>query len=192
MRLTLGIMEKCINTGMLLMSRLRAGIWRLRGAAIGQKASVGSRCRVDRPWCVRIGKRAFAERGVFIKIVDDNAVLDIGDYVFIGTGTEFDIMERLIIGEHTIIAPNCFITDHNHRMLAELLLDQQPCVAKPVIIGRDVWLGAGVIVLPGITIGDGAIVGAQAVVTKDVPPLGIVAGVPAKLLRYRGDKGSKD
>jgi acetyltransferase-like isoleucine patch superfamily enzyme len=55
-----------------------------------------------------------------------------------------------------------------------------------VVIGRKVWLGASVIVVPGVTIGDGAIVGAGAVVTKDVPASGIVAGVPARLIRMTG------
>lgn len=56
------------------------------------------------------------------------------------------------------------------------------------IIGNDVWLGNNTIILDGVTIGDGAIVGAGSVVTKDVPPYGIVVGVPAKLLRYRFEK----
>ena len=54
-----------------------------------------------------------------------------------------------------------------------------------MIIGSDVWLGANVVVVPGVRIGDGAVVGANAVVTRDVPPMAIVAGVPARLLRYR-------
>jgi virginiamycin A acetyltransferase len=54
-----------------------------------------------------------------------------------------------------------------------------------VIIGNDVWIGANAIILPGVTIGDGAIVGAGAIVTHDVPPYAIVAGVPAEILKYR-------
>ena len=54
-----------------------------------------------------------------------------------------------------------------------------------IIIGNDVWIGANAIILPGVTVGDGAIVGAGAVVSRDVPPYAIVAGVPAKILRYR-------
>lgn len=170
------------------MSRFRAAIWRLRGAGLGQKVSVGSRCRVDRPWCLQIGGRTTAESDVYIKIVDDNAVLKIGEYVFIGKGTELDIMEKLTIGDHTVIAPKCFIIDHNHSTAANLRIDQQPCVVKPVVIGKDVWLGTGTVVLPGVTIGDRAIIGANAVVTRNVPPMAIVAGVPAKLLRYRDSK----
>lgn len=57
--------------------------------------------------------------------------------------------------------------------------------SKPVIIGNDVWIGKSVIIMDGVTVGDGAIIGAKAVVTKDVPPYAIVAGVPARILRYR-------
>ncbi|MFC0244417.1 DapH/DapD/GlmU-related protein [Falsochrobactrum ovis] len=59
--------------------------------------------------------------------------------------------------------------------------------AKRVVIGNDVWLGHGAVILPGVTIGHGAVVGAGAVVSKDVPPYHIVAGVPAKVLRKRFD-----
>lgn len=59
---------------------------------------------------------------------------------------------------------------------------------RPVKVGNDVWIGDRAIVMDGLTIGDGAIVAANAVVTKDVPPYAIVAGVPAKILRYRFDK----
>ena len=56
---------------------------------------------------------------------------------------------------------------------------------KTVIVGNDVWIGTGVMVMGGVTIGDGAVVGAGAIVTKDVPPYAVVAGVPAKVIRYR-------
>ena len=182
------IIETYIAALSLLRGRLRARVLAVRGASIKQKTSLGCRCRVDRPWCLSMGERSSAESDVYMKIVDDNATLRIGDYVFIGKGSEFDVMEKLTIGDHTVIAPDCFITDHDHGIMPDLRIDQQSCVARPIAIGRDVWLGRGTTVLSGVTIGDGAVVGANAVVRHDVPPLGIVAGVPAKLIRYRNDK----
>ena len=58
-------------------------------------------------------------------------------------------------------------------------------VLRPVSIGNDVWIGARVIVLGGVTIGNGAVIGAGSVVTRDVPPYAVVAGTPARLIRYR-------
>jgi acetyltransferase-like isoleucine patch superfamily enzyme len=84
-----------------------------------------------------------------------------------------------------LIAPGCFITDHNHGIKADSTIWQQPCVQQDVRIGAGAWLGAKVIVLPGVTIGDGAVVAAGAVVTRDVDPMTIVAGVPARLVGTR-------
>ena len=188
MKLWHRFVEECSTYISLIKGRVRAKIFGLRGSVISQKVFFGARCGISRPWCVKIDKHFFAEDDVYLKIVSRNAILHIGKFVFVGRRTQFDVMKKVSIGDHTIIAPNCFITDHTHGTLAELRIDEQPCVAEPVIIGRDVWLGAGVVVLPGVTIGDGAIVGAHAVVTKDVPPMGIVAGVPARLLRYRDNR----
>jgi len=60
-----------------------------------------------------------------------------------------------------------------------------PAIARLTVIGNDVWIGHGAFVLPGVSIGDGAVVAAQAVVTKDVPPYAVVAGSPAKVVKYR-------
>jgi acetyltransferase-like isoleucine patch superfamily enzyme len=117
---------------------------------VSSKAHLGAGCRIDRPWCVRIGKRFFAEELTYLKVVADSALLEFGEFVFIGRGSEFDVMEKVSVGDHTVIAPGCFITDHNHGIDAGRRVDQQPCIAKPVTIGRDVWLGAKVIVLAGV------------------------------------------
>lgn len=72
-----------------------------------------------------------------------------------------------------------FITFQQNKPISDKL--------KPVYIGNDVWVGNNVIIMGGVTVGDGAIVGAGALVTHDVPPYGVVAGVPAKIIKYRFD-----
>ncbi len=76
-------------------------------------------------------------------------------------------------------------SDRYHQFAPPLYPNAQATAFRPVHVGNDVWIGHGAFILPGVTIGDGAIVGAQAVVTKDVPPYGIVAGNPATLRRMR-------
>jgi acetyltransferase-like isoleucine patch superfamily enzyme len=61
----------------------------------------------------------------------------------------------------------------------------RPVIAKLTVIGNDVWIGHGAFILPGVTVGDGAVIAAMSVVTKDVPPYALVAGSPAKVVRYR-------
>ena len=169
----------------LVCGRLRAALLRLRGARVGAKASLGARCMVDRAGGVTIGERAVLEADVYLKLASDRARLEIGNHTFVGRGAEFDVLEKISIGEHTLIAPRCFITDHGHGTAAGLRMDEQPTVAEVVVIGSDVWLGAGTVVLPGVRIGDGAVVGANSVVTADVEAMSVVAGAPARFLRHR-------
>jgi acetyltransferase-like isoleucine patch superfamily enzyme len=167
--------------------RLRATTLRLRGARIAAKTFIGAGLHVRRPWCINIGTRVEVEHNVFLKIVDDHASLTIGDHAFIGTGSEIDVALSVTIGAHALIAPNVFITDHAHNHAAGAHLDEQGSRNAAVVIGDDAWIGTRAIILPGITIGSGAIIGAGAVVTKDVPPNAIAAGVPARVMGSRSE-----
>jgi acetyltransferase-like isoleucine patch superfamily enzyme len=185
-------LENCRGLALLSLGRMRARALSLRGASFKPKGFLGSRCKIDRPWCVRAGERFLAEDSVYLKIVADNAILEFGDHVFVGRGSEFDVLGRVSVGDHTLIAPGCFITDHGHGISSEFRINHQPGSARPVTIGRDVWLGANVVVVAGVKIGDGAVVGAGSVVTRDVPSMAVVAGSPARLLRYRGAETDVD
>ena len=168
-----------------ILGRLRAQYHRLRGAAIDAKCNLGARVRIDRPKSVRIGTRATLEADVWLKVVDSGARLEIGEYSFIGRGTEFDVSHSVTVGQHVLLGPGVFITDHNHNFARGMRIDQQGCRSAPVIIEDDCWLGAKVVVLPGVTIHRGAVVGAGAVVTKDLPAYSISVGVPARVIAQR-------
>jgi carbonic anhydrase/acetyltransferase-like protein (isoleucine patch superfamily) len=114
-----------------------------------------------------------------------NKLLIRGAYV--NRFTMLDAHERIEIGAHCMIGPNCYITDADHGMALGLLVGEQAMNTKPVVIQDGVWLGAGVVVLKGVTIGSNAVVGAGAVVTKDVPPDMKVAGVPARMIGKRAE-----
>lgn len=167
----------------LLLGRLRAALLRLRGARVGAKTSIGARLVAHQPGAITLGSRVEIEHDVFIKM--NSGSLTVGDYVFIGRGTELDVADSITIGAHSLIAPNVFITDHTHRHARAVRLNAQGNRMAPVTIGSDAWIGAHAVVLAGVKIGDGAIVGAGAVVTNDVAPYSIVAGVPARLIGTR-------
>jgi acetyltransferase-like isoleucine patch superfamily enzyme len=170
-----------------LADRLRAGWLSLRGAHLGEKVRIGPRCRFTRPAGVRMGARSWLEADVWLKLTSPAAQVEIGDHVFFSRNCQINALDRITIGGHSLFGPGCVIVDHNHGIRPDLRIDAQPCIAKPIRIGSDVWCGAGAVILPGVTIGDGAVVGAQAVVTRDVPPLAIVVGNPARLLRLRSE-----
>lgn len=96
-------------------------------------------------------------------------------------------IQQATIGNNVLIAPNVAIlsVSHNHENLEIPIVNQGDTEPNPPIIKDGVWLGRNVVIMPGITIGEGAIVGAGAVVTKDVAPFTIVGGVPAKLIKSR-------
>lgn len=89
---------------------------------------------------------------------------------------------HIYVGDYTMIGPNVTISTATHPVLPELREKAYQCNA-PVRIGRNCWLGAGVIILPGVNIGDNSVIGAGSVVNKDIPADVVAVGVPCKVLR---------
>lgn len=113
----------------------------------------------------------------------NNAVGDvvIGDHTRIGLHNT--VIGPVKIGNHVNLAQGITITALNHNFKnADKRIDEQGISTAPVTIGDDIWIGANAVVLPGVTIGDHSVVAAGAVVTKDVPPRSLVAGVPARII----------
>ena len=92
---------------------------------------------------------------------------------------------RILIGNDGLMGPGVFVIANQHGTAAGLPMRQQEHSEADVVIGDDVWVGAHAIILPGVTIGDGAIIAAGAVVTSDVEPGAIVGGIPARKLGQR-------
>jgi acetyltransferase-like isoleucine patch superfamily enzyme len=106
----------------------------------------------------------------------------IGERCYLWAG---DTTGRIVFGNFVSLAPEVFITASDYQFEAGRPFRQQEKRERDVLIGNDVWLGAQVVVTAGVVIGDGCIVGAGAVVTRDLPPGSIAAGVPARIIGSR-------
>lgn len=108
---------------------------------------------------------------------------------FSGIGVNCSVRGPLIIGDNVMMGPEVIILTsvHGFDKIDVPMRKQLSYIKNKVIIGNDVWIGTRVIILPGVTIGNGVIIGAGAIVTKNVPDYAIVAGNPAKILRFRNE-----
>jgi galactoside O-acetyltransferase len=104
--------------------------------------------------------------------LEDNVAINAFTHIFGGGGVR--------IGARTLISTGCSIASITH---SERIATRHQGIELPVTIEEDCWLGTGAIVLPGVSIGRGSIIGAGAVVTKDIPPLSLAVGVPARVVR---------
>lgn len=158
---------------------------------VGERCTFQFRVEFIHRWRVRFGKECIVDAYAQFKCpttvdpsVDYN--IDFADNVFIGCGTIIDANQSIRIGKNTFIAPYCFITDTSHNFAdSNLPIRLQGCDYKSVVIGEDVWIGAHVVILAGVTIGNGSVVGANSTIIRDVPPGAVVAGSPARIIKYR-------
>jgi acetyltransferase-like isoleucine patch superfamily enzyme len=127
---------------------------------------------------VRIGEDVLFYPDVHLE-TQGNACIELGDNAVISRGTHIVAMAGIKIGEGTLIGEYTSIRDANHNREPDRPIRDSGYRAKPITIGREVWLGRGVTVLRGVMIGDKATVGANAVVTRDVPAGATVVGIPA-------------
>jgi acetyltransferase-like isoleucine patch superfamily enzyme len=179
------MLERLGSLARLIAGRARAGVLRLRGARVGKKSRIGADVRFRLPQRMILGTNVEIEHGVYVKIVNESATLDIGSYTFVATGCVLHIAESVTIGSHTLIGAHVVISDHSHNSGLGQRTDEQGIRSLPVRIGNDVTIYPQSVITAGVTIGDGGIVSACSLVTKDVPPNTIVAGVPARILGER-------
>lgn len=133
---------------------------------------------------LEVGPQVFLEPGVWLT-AGDHGRIRIGGGTFLNQGVMVASEGLVDIGEHCMAANGCLITDGSHRFEdPDTPVPWQGFTTKgPTRIGDNVWLGANVVVTSGVTIGRRSVIGANSVVTDDVPPYSIAAGTPAKVLR---------
>ncbi len=161
-----------------------------------------------------IGRNAFLDDYVTIYSHEDGKGIQIGDRVHIHRGTIVEVgaggqviigedthiqancnlkafLRDLRIGAHVQLAPQCALSPYEHGFedATRPIRTQEIYSKGDIVLEDDVWLGVGAVVLDGVTIGQGAVIGAGAVVTRDIPPYAIAVGVPARVIRRRGQRG---
>jgi acetyltransferase-like isoleucine patch superfamily enzyme len=141
-----------------------------------------------------LGNGVFIGANTVLLCMDDPKGIKGTAKLSIGNGTSIGEMNNIRAGGGSIsIGKKCILSQHinivaaNHLIKKDqMMIDQEWDKEKNfVVIGDDVWIGTNVSIMPGVRIGNGAVIGAGSVVTKDVEPYAIVAGVPAKVLKYR-------
>ena len=140
-----------------------------------------------------IGENFSAGRAFRLDVIDDyfgqkfSPSLNIGENVSVQDFCHIGCVDSIEIGDGTMIASKVFITDHFHGEISSEDLKRAPMERvlshKPVKIGKNVWMGDGVCILPGVTLGDNVIVGSNAVVTHSFEANSIIAGCPARLIK---------
>jgi len=133
---------------------------------------------------IRVGDQGWIEKGAVLWAFDGS--IRTGTNVFLGPYVTIYGHGGVEIGDQTLVSMHATILSSNHAVPGrEKVIRAQPDILLPTKIGRDVWIGANAVILGGVKIGDGCVIGAGSVVTKDLPPYSVAMGVPARVVRSR-------
>jgi acetyltransferase-like isoleucine patch superfamily enzyme len=133
---------------------------------------------------LELGEHVLLEPNVWLTAAAPGRIR-IGGGTFLNLGVQVAALNVVEIGAHCMFANGCFVTDANHRFddLTQPITWQGFTTKGPTRIGDNVWCGANVVVTSGVTIGERCVIGANSVVTTDIPPFSIAAGAPARVIR---------
>lgn len=165
------------------MSKVRYVLSAWRFETAGPRGSLGPDVRILGDTRIHLGPRVALRRGV---IMGGGGELKIGARTAINEGSMIAATLSVTIGEDCMFAPRVYVLDVDHRFDSrEIPIARQGYLRSPVVIEDDVWIGAHAVITRGVRIGRGAIIAANSVVTKDVPPYAIAGGVPARVIKFR-------
>jgi len=168
---------------------LRRWYFGRRLGELGQQAAIGPGLLVHGPLNIHIGNQFSCWRQCTLAACDDG-VIKIGDRVALNANAYFNACSggRIVLGNDVLVAPNVVMRTSDHVTSSlDQPINAQRHIGGEIITGDDVWIGANATVVGGVHIGQGAIVAAGAVVTRDVKPYTIVGGVPARFIKNRGE-----
>ena len=165
---------------------------------MGKSTLIGRGVSFLHPESISVGCYSNIQKGCVIESwhfssFDNNAEITIGNMCDIGEYSHITSINKVVIGDNLLTGRFVLITDNSHGLTECSELNLPPALRTviskgPVIIGKDVWLGDKVSVMPGVTIGDGAIIAANSVVTHDIPAYTMAAGVPARIIKSFSEK----
>jgi len=132
---------------------------------------------------IEIINKMYGRRFGSLEAINGNIIIE--ENIFLNERVKIVSMEKIIIEKNCIFGPGVLIYDHNHEFKdkSKLIIEQGFCTGK-ILIEQDVWVGANAVITKGVKIGKHSVIGANSVVTKDVPPYTVVAGNPAKIIKY--------
>jgi lipopolysaccharide O-acetyltransferase len=176
---------------------VRAWWWSMRLGSFGPGSRIDRPAHVVGPHAIAIGRDVRIWRYARLEALDTHAEsrtatavsppfrITIGDGTIIQPFVHVGAVEQVEIGRGVLMASRVYITDHDHDYSNpdDPVIGNRRVIASPVRIGDWAWLGEGVMVLKGVTIGQRSIIGAGSIVTRDVPPLSIAVGSPARVVR---------
>jgi lipopolysaccharide O-acetyltransferase len=139
---------------------------------------------------ISVGEKVIINRDCWIQALgscenDESSKIVIQAHAGIGMGATISAAQQVTIGEYVLLARNVYISDHAHayeNLDAPIMLQGIAGIA-PVTIGRNTWLGENVVVLPGVTIGEHCVVGANSVVKSSIPGFSVAVGAPARVVK---------
>lgn len=176
-------MNRPISEYFTIAAALFRGIFaRLKIDSCGALLRVDKKARIIHRNCdIKLGRKVNLHAGVKLSGLGNagkRSELIIGDGVAVGDRTEIHAGNSVKIGDGTLIAWDCCIMDRDYHKF-----ESETEVTRPVVIGKHVWIGCNVLIMKGVTVGDGAVIAAGSVVTKDVPAAALVGGNPARIIK---------
>ena len=169
-----------------LIHKIRQANLQLHIGLLGKKVFVERNVRILRfRKNVEIFSHVIIKEGTRICACNEKATIRIGENTTVGYHTFIFSSEKIEIGADCMIAPFVYIVDSDHGTDRAKKMNQQPNQTAPINIGNDVWIGTGAKILKGVTIGNGAVIAAGALVKDNVEPYSIVGGIPARKISER-------
>lgn len=155
--------------------------------SVGDRVTFDDHCEVNSPELISIGSDVHFYRGVYLS--------PCGTHIDIGSNTHFApygcLYGPLIVGDNCAVAAHVVLASIGHGYArTDIPMVEQKALKKEIVLEDDVWIGANAVITQGVRVGTGSIVGAGAVVTRDVPPFSVVGGSPARVIRDRRNEPS--